>query len=512
MSFPLRIDPGPPMLHVSLFVELLRSRPRFMMWAATLAQAALWWLVPVIFYSAPPGDLALTIAVGGEFNLGSFWGPPLAYWLANIAFVIAGMPGVYLLAQACVVVTYWAVFRLGQSIVGIHHAALAILLMIGISALSVPTPTFGPPVLAMPLTALALLHFWRALGEGKRSYSFLLAGDLALLILTTHSGLILLGAIIVFTLASERGRAMLMTIEPWIAAIIIVVILFPHLIWLDMSGMGWTWLSRLRYDRPGEWSLVLWLRQLAAVAVAHTGALVLVALSSGWGDVGEKPPVFQRKPLTDFERWFVLFFAIALPLATTVVGASLGERSPVGRISPNVVLSGLALVVLAGNAIELHRQWLTGLAWSVLLIAPPAFAAFGLLAAPFYGDTPIPTAQPAKSIGRFFGETFERRTGKRLEIVAGDPRLASLIALYARGRPSLYLANAPERTPWVTAEELKQKGGIVVWTATDTAGAPPPEIRFLFPDIVPEVPHTFDYFIQGRLPLLRVGWGMLRPQ
>ena len=42
MSFPLRIDPGPPMLHVSLFVELLRSRPRFMMWAATLAQAALW--------------------------------------------------------------------------------------------------------------------------------------------------------------------------------------------------------------------------------------------------------------------------------------------------------------------------------------------------------------------------------------------------------------------------------------------------------------------------------------
>ena len=50
-----------------------------------------------------------------------------------------------------------------------------------------------------------------------------------------------------------------------------------------MSGMGWTWLSRLRYDRPGEWSLILWLRQLAALAVAHTGALVLVALSSGWG-------------------------------------------------------------------------------------------------------------------------------------------------------------------------------------------------------------------------------------
>jgi hypothetical protein len=500
------------MLHVSLFVELLRSQPRFMVWAATLAQATLWWLIPVLFYSAPPGDLPLTIAVGHEFNLGSFWGPPLAYWLADIAFVIAGMPGVYLLAQACVVVTYWAVFRLGQSIVGVHHAAMAVLLMIGISAFSVPTANFGPPILAMPLTALAILHYWRALGEGRRGYSFVLAGDLALLILTTHAGLILLATIIAFTLVSRRGWAMLMTIEPWIAAIIIVVILFPHLIWLDMSGIGWAWLARLRPDRAGEWSLFLWVRQIAAIALAHTGALVLVALTTGWGGVGQKPQVFQRNPLTTFERRFVLFFALALPLAATVVGALLAERSPVGRTSPNVVLSGLAIVVLAGNAIELHRQWLTGFAWSVLLIAPPAFAAMGLATMSFVATTPMPTAQPAKSIGRFFGETFERRTGKRLPIVAGDQRLASLIALYAPGRPSLYLDSAPERTPWVTADDLRRKGGIVVWPTTDTAGTPPPEIKARFPELVPEVPRAFDYAIQGRLPLLRIGWGMLRPQ
>jgi hypothetical protein len=500
------------MLHVALFVELLRSRPRFMVWAATLTQAALWWLVPSIFYSAPPGDLALTIAVGDEFNLGSFWGPPLAYWIADIAFVVAGMPGVYLLSQACVVVTYWAVFRLGQSIVGIHHAALAVLLMIGISAFSVPTPNFGPPILAMPLTALAILHYWRALGEGRRSYSFVLAGELALLILTTHSGLILLGVIIAFTLVDRRGRAMLLTIEPWIAGIVIVVILFPHLIWLDMSGMGWAWLSRLRPDRPGDWALTLWIRQVSGVALAHVGALVLVGLSSRFGGVGEKPPVFERSPLDTFERRFVLFFAIALPLTSTVVGALLGERSPVGRMSPNVVLSGLAIVVLAGNVIELHRQWLTGFAWSVLLLAPPLFAAIAPLTMPFITNTPIATAQPAKEIGRFFGDSFERRVGKRPPIVAGDQRLASLIAIYARGRPSLFLDNAPERTPWVTGEDLRRQGAIVVWQTTDTAGAPPPEIRARFPDLVPEVPRAFAYPFQGRLPLLRIGWGVLRPQ
>ena len=62
------------------------------------------------------------------------------------------------------------------------------------------------------------------------------------------------------------------------------------------------------------------------------------------------------------------------------------------------------------------------------------------------------------------------------------------------------------------ADDLRRKGGIVVWQTTDTAGAPPPEIQARFPDLVPEVPHAFAYPVQGRLPLLRIGWGVVRPQ
>jgi len=53
---------------------------------------------------------------------------PLAFWLAEVAFDLAGrsMIGVYLLSQACVVVTYWAVVALARSIVGAQHAALAV--------------------------------------------------------------------------------------------------------------------------------------------------------------------------------------------------------------------------------------------------------------------------------------------------------------------------------------------------------------------------------------------------
>ena len=33
------------LLHVSLFVELLRSQPRVLVWTAALAQAVLWWQI-----------------------------------------------------------------------------------------------------------------------------------------------------------------------------------------------------------------------------------------------------------------------------------------------------------------------------------------------------------------------------------------------------------------------------------------------------------------------------------
>ena len=147
------------MIRVSIIFELVRAHPRTMFWLITLTQAALWWLMPSLFYAAPPGDLPFVLAIGHEFQLGSYLGPPLAFWLAEIAYDIGGMPAVYLLSQLCVVATYWAVFELGCATVGVAHAVIAVMMMDSVVAFSLPTPEFGPPVLAMALTALIMLNF-----------------------------------------------------------------------------------------------------------------------------------------------------------------------------------------------------------------------------------------------------------------------------------------------------------------------------------------------------------------
>jgi hypothetical protein len=97
-------------------------------------------------------------------------------------------------------------------------------------------------------------------------------------------------------------------------------------------------------------------------------------------------------------------------------------------------------------------------------------------------------------------------------VVAGDARLASLVAVSSPSRPRLFVEQAPGRPQIATRQDIAEKGAIVLWNATDTAGTPPPEIKARFPELVPEIPRAFERPVQGRLPLLRVGWAMIRPQ
>src|SRR5512141_3468232 len=115
------------MHYVSLLIEFLRGRQAVVFWTAALTQAILWTVIPALFDSAPPGEVPLLLAIGHEFVLGSYLGPPLAFWLGEFVFRAAGSFGLYALSQACIVVTYWGVFALGRSIVGTRHAVLAVL-------------------------------------------------------------------------------------------------------------------------------------------------------------------------------------------------------------------------------------------------------------------------------------------------------------------------------------------------------------------------------------------------
>src|ERR1700753_1415696 len=231
------------MRFTSLVVELIRARPRLVVWIVVLLQAALWLLVPLIFYSSPPGDLATVLAFGREHQVGTDLGPPLAFWLADFAFRVAGhhISGVYLLAQLCAVAGFWTLFLLGRSIVGGPQAALAVLLTMTVTAFSSPTLEFGPEVLARPLWMLLLLHSWQLIGQGRRNVWFAWSIDAGLLLLTTAAGIGLVVLVAGFALSTKEGRIALKSIDPLFALLVVAVLALPYLVWLiraDTIGLS----------------------------------------------------------------------------------------------------------------------------------------------------------------------------------------------------------------------------------------------------------------------------------
>src|SRR5215475_12912599 len=275
------------MRFTSLVIELIRARPRLVVWIAVLFQAALWLTVSLVFYASPPPSVATILAFGREYQVGTDLGPPLAFWLADIAFRTAGnhMIGVYFLAQLCSVATFWFLFLLSRSIVGSQQAVLAVLLTMTVTAFSSTSLEFGPLVLARPLWALLLFHSWQLIGQKRRNVWFAWSIEAGLLLLTTPAAIGLLLLVAGFTLATERGRRTLMSFDPLFALLVIVVLVLPYLVWLiraDALAMPpWPGLAELS-ARAEHWGWLLGGLVLAMFAIA-----LLVVLNSG---------LFSRSP------------------------------------------------------------------------------------------------------------------------------------------------------------------------------------------------------------------------
>jgi 4-amino-4-deoxy-L-arabinose transferase-like glycosyltransferase len=500
------------MRFTSLIIELIRARPRLVVWLVVLLQAALWLILPLLLYGSPPDGLATVLAFGREYQVGTDLGPPLAFWLADIAFRAAGnhLFGVYLLTQLCSVATFWTLYLLARSVVGGQQAVLAVLLTMTVVAFSSPGVEFGPLVLARPLWALLLLHSWQLIGQGRRNAWFAWSIEAGLLLLTTSAAIGLLLLVAAFALSTVRGRRILTSFDPLFALLVIVALALPYLVWLTRADtIAWPHWPAIA-DLSAR--ALHWAGLLGGLLVAIFGIVALVALNSGWFDRNkDEAPIIYRPPVDPLARDFVYFFAIAPALAGSLIAGLFDLDTVVGGAGIALLMTGLAAIVATGDLVYLRRQRLLRSVWAAAILAPALVVVATTIFLPWTGSAEVATSLPATQIARFFGDSFERRTNHPLRAVTGDTQLASLIALDT-GRPHLFLDATPERTPWLTLAKFNQTGGVVVWRASDTSGTPPADLAQRFPDMVPEVPRAFERLVNGRQPLLRIGWAIVRPK
>jgi hypothetical protein len=329
------------------------------------------------------------------------------------------------------------------------------------------------------------------------------------LLLTTSAAFMLLPLVAAFALAVREGRRMLPSIDPLFALLVVIGLALPYLIWLvraETLSLAWPGAAEVQ-ARAFHWA---WL--LGGLVVAIAGILILILLNSPvLSREGEDAPTIYRPPVERLARDFCYFFALAPALVGSLLAAVFGFDRVVGGTGVALMMMGLAVVVAAGDLIHLRRQRLLRSVWAAIIVAPALAVVAATLFLPWTGAHELATSLPSRDIGEFFAESFQRRTNQPLRAVAGDTEIASLIAL-APSRAHLFIDANPQATPWMNPAKFNELGGVVVWRASDTAGSVPAEVANRFPNLVPEVPQSFERLVNGRLPTLRIGWAIVRPK
>ena len=470
-------------------------------------------MLPVLLYDSPPGDMATVLAFGREYQVGSHLGPPLAFWASDIAFRLAGnhLFGIYLLSQICFVVTFWVLFALSRAIVGGQQAILVVFLTATVLAFSFPSAEFGPSILAQPIWALILFHSWQVIGQRRRSAWFALSIEIGLLLLTTSAAIPLLAMLLVFALATQRGRDAIVSTDALFGIFVAAILVLPYVIWMLRTDAVLTDplpLFTQLSDRLKDWG-----KLSGALLFSLTGVAVLLIFNSRrLNRRPEEAPVIYRPPVDPLARQFVYVFALAPAILLSLIAAIFGRDQTVGGDGIALLMAGLAIIVAAGDLIYLRRQQVLRTVWLVIMALPAIFLLGLTFIQPWTAPAALKTALPANAIGKFFEENYLRRVGRPLQSVAGDPQLSTLIGFAAASRPHVMFDAAPAKTSWLKPAKLKETGGVVVWQAADTAGTPPADILKHFPGLVAEVPRSFDRMIKGRQPVLRIGWAIVRPE
>ncbi len=436
--------------HLSL-APWLAANPARILQALVVWQLSAWVLVPAFSYGMLPLDTLEAVAWGKEWQWGYYKHPPLGAWLAEIAVQLGGgrLEAVYLLAQLVLIGTLFYVWKIARLTLDPARAAMATALLAGSYFHSVLIPNFNMNTLQLPLWAGLAYHLLRILaGERRHWWAFAVLAALALL--AKYSSALLLLTCALILVGTAEGRRALRCREFVFAALLGLLLLAPHLVWLVESDfLPIRYIADFRPEK--EVSLAGHLLEPLRFAVGSLLSLLLclpipLLVFRRDGEFGK----------LDKDSLILLALFFGPMLLTMMYGAYSGSRLKSTWAFPFYSLAGVLLFRMLptrADGAALLRYSL-GLACTCLLV-------LGLHLAYKGGSDRSKTGFDGESLALSISEAWHSRYDTALPMVAADHVLAAIIAAYAPDRPAMLIDGDFVKSPWITPHDLR-RGGVVV--------------------------------------------------
>ncbi len=516
-----------------------------------------WTALPTLLYANLPLDLIEALTYGREWQLGYDKLPPLPWWLVEIVYRLVGYDvAYYALAQLAVIGAFALVFLTARPLVGDLGAMLAVLIIDGLHYFHYTAAKFNHDVIQLPLWALAGYAFHAALKRGQLR-SWLVLGIAVGLSLWAKYFVVMLALPLALFLALDRdARRSLATPGPWLALVVALLIMAPHLFWLVQNDfLPFVYAERRAAPSRGLVDHVIHPLVFAASQVVFLipalaiAAALFIPPPKGKGGRAKRGRVGEllnvASPPARLRRQSRRFASAPLAPRTAAVG---GLRSPFGggitaaadafdRRIVTLLAFGPAAGVIALSAISGrgtiamwgYPLWLFLGLW-MLLVVPGALAparlaralvawaaVFSVFALAFIANyTVLPAFDhryraafyPGERLAAEIALRFRSATGAPLTYVIGSMWDGGNVAHYAREHPRVLIDGDPRRAPWIDLGDLRSKGAVVLWTDADPSVIPL-RLRSIGGDA--QVQPPFEIPFRRGDHVLTVGWAILRP-
>lgn len=439
--------------------------------------ALAWIAVPPLLGQSFALDVVESLSWGQEWRWGYYKHPPLAPVVLNVFYAGLGKFGPYVLSQLCIALTLWMVWCTGRRLMDAERAFLGTVLTMGVAYYNFPTIEFNHNIAQMPLWAALGYGFVAALQDGKL-WQWLMLGLLAGLgMLTKYSIAVLLLTFGLFVLVRAEHRKLLLLPGPWLAVGAMLLVLAPHLLWLQASeGLPFAYASEraaAQAGNPRAEALMFPVTQLAA----HLPLLAVLAWA-WWRtrSVAKAQPAAAGMRLHTHSPALLLWLALAPGVIVVLLGVTLGMRLRDMWGSPMWAFSGLLIVacVPTQRLAWMRPSLLRAMAvWLVLVtVFMTVYMSWG---AQLRGRA-ARVDWPGPALALQADRTWQQLSTCPLDTVAGDYWLAGLVSAFGPSRPSVLIDGNPRFSPWVNTQRLHARGALWFWQAKPGAAAPqPPE-------------------------------------
>lgn len=461
-------------------------------WIFAALHFALWLLVCCVTQPNMPLDMVEMIYWGEQWELGYHKHPPLPAWIAAGTWWLGGSRTVlmYCVSQLTILATFWAVWQLAREGLSPWAALCSVVLLQGCYYCTFAINDINNTIITRPFWTLACLFLYRALTRDSataKNLNWILAGlMIGLGMISKYYIGILVLAMLAIPLLIARTRPSLKSAGPYLLTATALLVFVPHFIWmiqndfitiqyvLRRSGQSETQASLLKH-------LIAPFRFLGSQLGAFVPMLVLAWPMIRLRKFREASKLSSSGQSHDFFHKYVtiVFFG---PIAIYVVfsmaiGASI--RSMWG--GPLFSLFGVWLFSrfeLPSDRASVNK-----------ILRDSAIIGLCMLAGLVIRNTVGPGVRDSLSRVHFPGfeasekidKLWKSRIGGEFEFIGGDMFIAGSISAYTPRQVDVYAELSPQANPWISDEEFRSKGAVVVWELGKDKQSPPSEWLERFP-------------------------------